>query len=95
MHGLSVRVILTRGRVINMLPIGSVIYLTEGNKKVMILSRGSFLEQKGEKVFFDYVGTMYPSGLASEQLYYFNEENIDKVVFEGFKDEEDGMATLI
>jgi len=42
-----------------------------------------------DKVFFDYVGTMYPSGLASEQLCYFNEENIDKVVFEGFKDEEE------
>jgi hypothetical protein len=45
-----------------------------------------------DKVFFDYVGTMYPSGLASEQLCYFNEENIDKVVFEGFKDEEEALA---
>lgn len=68
------------------LPIGSVVYLVDGNQKVMILNRGPFVEQNGEKVFFDYTGALYPSGLDTEQVFYFNREDIDAVVFEGYKD---------
>lgn len=38
---------------------------------------------------FDYSGCIYPVGLNAEQVFYFNEENIDKVIFEGFQDEEE------
>lgn len=34
------------------LPIGSIIYLKEGQQKVMILSRGCQLQQDNEVVFF-------------------------------------------
>lgn len=30
-----------------------------------------------------------PNGLDPEQVYYFNDEDIDEIVFEGFKDEEE------
>jgi len=72
-----------------MLPIGSIVYLTGGDKKVMILNRGALVEQDGEQVLFDYTGGVYPNGLMPEQVYHFNEENIDKVVFVGFKDEDE------
>jgi len=72
-----------------MLPIGSIVYLKEGNQKLMILNRGSVVEQEGERMLFDYTGALYPSGLNPEQVYYFNGDNIDKIVFEGFKDEEE------
>jgi len=72
-----------------MLPIGSIVYLAEGNRKVMILNRGALVEQDGVQVLFDYSGAVYPNGLNPEQVFYFNAENIDKVVFEGFKDEEE------
>lgn len=71
------------------LPIGSIVYLAEGNQKIMILNRGPFVEQHGEKVFFDYTGALYPSGLDPEEVFYFNETDVDEVVFEGFKDEEE------
>lgn len=35
------------------LPIGSIIYLKEGQQKVMILSRGCQLQQDNEVVFLD------------------------------------------
>lgn len=35
------------------LPIGSIIYLKEGQQKVMILSRGCQLQQDNELIFFD------------------------------------------
>lgn len=72
-----------------MLPIGSIVYLSEGNQKIMILNKGPLVEQQGEKVFFDYTGALYPQGLDPEQVYYFNDEDIDEIVFEGFKDEEE------
>lgn len=72
-----------------MLPIGSVVYLKEGNRKIMVLNRGAMLEQAGEQVIFDYSGCIYPIGLDATQVFYFNEENIDKVIFEGFVDEEE------
>lgn len=72
-----------------MLPIGSIVYLSEGNQKMMILNRGAVVEQIGEKVIFDYTGSLYPNGLDPEQVYYFNDEDIDEVVFEGYKDEEE------
>ncbi|MFU2181734.1 DUF4176 domain-containing protein [Streptococcus pluranimalium] len=72
-----------------MLPIGSIVYLKEGSRKLMVLNRGALLEQSGEKLLFDYSGCIYPVGLDAERILYFNEENIDKVVYEGFKDDEE------
>lgn len=72
-----------------MLPIGSIVYLSEGNQKMMILNRGAVVEQNNERVLFDYTGATYPKGLDPEQVYYFNKEDIDEVVFEGYKDSDE------
>ncbi|MGM0332989.1 DUF4176 domain-containing protein [Enterococcus sp. AZ050] len=72
-----------------MLPIGSIVYLSEGNQKMMILNRGALVEQDGNKVVFDYTGAIYPTGLDPEQVYYFNDEDVDEVIFEGFKDDDE------
>ena len=47
----------------------------------MILNRGPLVEQNSEKVFFDYTGALYPAGLDPDQVFYFNKEDIDEVVF--------------
>lgn len=75
-----------------MLPIGSIVYLKEGTSKLMILNRGPILpseETNGKGTMYDYTGCIYPQGLDPNNVFYFNEENIDKVVFEGYKDEEE------
>lgn len=72
-----------------MLPIGSIVYLKEGTQKLMILNRAAIIEKEGEKQIFDYSACLYPQGLISENIFYFNEENIDKVLFEGYKDSEE------
>lgn len=38
---------------------------------------------------FGYSGCFYPQGLDPENVFYFNDENIDEVVFEGLKDSEE------
>ncbi|AYG00458.1 DUF4176 domain-containing protein [Lactococcus allomyrinae] len=72
-----------------MLSIGSIVYLKDGTRKLMILNRGPLIESEAGTQMFDYSGCTYPSGLEPEQVFYFNDENIDKVVFEGYHDEEE------
>lgn len=72
-----------------MLPIGSIVFLQEGSQKLMIISRGVVVEEQGRNVLFDYSASLYPLGINPERTYYFNKENIDKVIFEGYKDEEE------
>ena len=65
-------------------------YLEDGTAKVMIVGRGSvFQNDEKETVYTDYVGGGYPEGIDPENGLYFNQENIDKVVFRGYKDEEE------
>ncbi|HFH7886074.1 TPA: DUF4176 domain-containing protein [Streptococcus agalactiae] len=71
-----------------LLPVGSVVYLIDGNQKLVIVNRGAIVEQEGQEVYFDYLGGIFPEGLNLEQVYYFNQEDIDEVVFEGYHDEE-------
>ncbi|HGA4192134.1 TPA: DUF4176 domain-containing protein [Streptococcus agalactiae] len=54
-----------------------------------MVNRGAIVEQEGQEVYFDYLGGIFPEGLNLEQVYYFNQEDIDEVVFEGYHDEEE------
>lgn len=71
------------------LPIGSIVYLKEGSRKLMVLNRGVTIIQNNEDVLFDYSAAIYPIGLNPEQLFYFNQEDIDRVVFRGYSDEDE------
>lgn len=72
-----------------LLPLGSILYLEGATSKLMIVGRGPVFESDNESVYSDYVGVVYPEGINPEDAIFFNHENIDKVVFEGFKDEEE------
>ena len=74
-----------------LLPLGSIVYLQEGTQKLMIVGRGVIFddEETGEQMFADYMGVLYPFGLQTESTIFFQHENIDKVVFEGYSDEEE------
>lgn len=70
------------------LPIGSVVMLQGGQKRVMIYGRKQI--QKETQKEWDYIGCLYPEGNISEEyMYLFNHENIEKVYFLGFQDEEE------
>ncbi|WP_206603429.1 DUF4176 domain-containing protein [Bifidobacterium catulorum] len=60
-----------------MLPIGSVVYLAGGNQKIM-----------SRDVFFDYTGVLYPQGFDPDNIYYFHDVDVDEVVFEGYRDDD-------
>lgn len=68
------------------LPIGTVVQLNNGQLKLMIVSRFPLYDNKGEIGYFDYSGCIYPQGTADNQFYYFNEEDIKTIWFEGYVD---------
>lgn len=72
-----------------MLTLGSMVYLKDGSSKVMIINRGPIVEKDGISFLYDYTGCVYPIGMNPEQVLYFNEDNIDKVLFTGYRDEEE------
>lgn len=74
---------------IDFLPLGSVVYLKEGTKKVLIIARGLIAKNGDGVVFFDYGGVPFPEGLQDDKMAYFQHDAISKVVFKGFKDPDD------
>ena len=73
----------------NIYPLGTVLYLQEGNEKIMIIGRGVVFndQETNEEVYTDYMGCIYPYGVNPENAIFFNQENIDEVIYEGYKDE--------
>lgn len=72
----------------NYLPIGSVVLLKNGTKKIMIYGRKQTMAETGET--FDYVACFYPEGnISPEYTFLFNHSDIEDVVFTGFSDEDE------
>lgn len=71
------------------LPLGSVVYLREGNKKILIIARGLVAKNGDGHIYFDYGGVPYPEGLMDDKMAYFQHDAISKVVFEGYTDLDD------
>ncbi len=81
---------------IDYVPLGSVVYLKGGIKKLMIVARAINVTNDGKQYFFDYGGVLYPEGITGEQIAYFNHEDINSVFFRGCDDEENkGMVESI
>ena len=71
------------------LPIGTVVMLTGGKKRVMITGFCAVQENNKEKMW-DYSGCIYPEGfLSSKQTCLFDHEQIEKIYYLGLVDEEE------
>ena len=71
------------------LPVGSVVLLKGGTKRVMITGFCSIDKENSDKVY-DYTGCLYPEGIInSSELSLFDNDQIDKVYFRGFVDKEE------
>ena len=71
----------------NLLPIGSVVLLKGGVKRLMIY--GVRQTDKKDNTEYDYNGVLYPEGnIGDAYQYLFNQEDIQEVYFKGFEDDE-------
>lgn len=77
-----------RGEQMKYLPIGSIVILNKGVKKLMIYGRRQMAQATG--IIYDYVGCLYPEGNISPQYtYLFNQSDIQTILFTGYVDEEE------
>lgn len=72
----------------NLLPIGSIVLLKGGEKRLMICSR--VVVGGEENQIYDYAGCYYPEGVVnSSQMFFFHQDAIEDVFFIGFQDREE------
>ena len=70
------------------LPIGSIVSLKGGNKKLMIIGYCKKGVNNKEDIF-DYAACLYPNGFSSaDQTIIFNHENIERIYVLGYQNEE-------
>lgn len=70
-----------------LLPIGSIVLLKDGEKKLMI--SGIMQSDGGVGKQYDYLGLLYPEGhLGGKFQFLFNHEEIAQIVFRGYEDDE-------
>ncbi len=70
------------------LPVGSVVLLKGGKKRVVIIGRGQ--RDKAKDKLWDYLACPYPEGFLGEEFaYLLDHEQIERVFFIGFQDGEE------
>ena len=70
------------------LPVGTVVLLKDGTKRVMITGFAAKSKETGDKVF-DYMGCLYPEGIiSSENNLLFNHDQIKDLYYIGYVDDE-------
>lgn len=72
----------------SLLPIGSVVILKGGIKKLMITGMKISTEETPGK-FYDYVGVLFPEGfMGAKSCFLFNHNDINDIVFTGYNNPE-------
>ena len=68
-----------------LLPIGSVIWLKDAQKPLMIF--GVMQEDGDTHIEYDYIGVVYPEGnMGVGTQFLFMHKDIEKVIFRGYED---------
>ena len=71
-----------------LLPIGSVVLLKGGEKRLMICGR--IQTRAGEDRIYDYSGCYFPEGIVdTKKMYFFDTDAIERVFFIGLQDMEE------
>lgn len=72
----------------NYLPIGTVVKLRNGQKKLMIYGIAQS-DMDNPDVEYDYIGVPYPEGnMGPDYQYLFRHEDVEEIFFRGFEDVE-------
>ncbi len=70
------------------LPLGTVVTLKEGKKRLMIVGR--LQNQVGKNIVYDYSAVLWPEGaIDSRHFYLFNHEDVHCLYYIGLQDVEE------
>lgn len=76
------------------LPVGTVVMLEGGTKRIMV-NGFCAIDPAQPKVMFDYSGVLFPEGaLSSDQALLFNHNQIKEIIHMGLVDEESKKFNL-
>ena len=67
-------------------PLGSIVWLKGSMIKFLIIARGMNVPKGDNTYFFDYGAVPYPKGLTTDELVYFNHEQISSIYYIGCND---------
>lgn len=71
------------------LPIGSVVLLKNGKKRVMVTGFAATALEAENPRMYDYMGCLYPEGvISSDKNLLFDHNQIDQIYYIGYIDEE-------
>lgn len=72
----------------DILPLGSVVTLKNGTKRLMIVGR--LQEQNATHQVFEYSAVLWPEGMiSSDHVYLFNGDDIERIYFVGLQDSQE------
>lgn len=71
----------------DLMPIGSIVRIKGGERRVMVCGR--VVSNSLDNEIYDYTACIYPQGITSPEMYFFNRDAIDEVFFIGFQDSEE------
>jgi len=70
----------------DLLPIGTVVMLKNGTKKLMVFGIIQSVQENPDQEY-DYIGVPYPEGnMGQDYQYLFNHADVEQVFFRGFED---------
>lgn len=69
------------------LPLGSVVLLKGSARAAMIVGRGVGVSNQADTYRFDYAACGYPEGVVNDRLMFFDEKDIGRILFYGYRDE--------
>lgn len=73
--------------IMGVLPLGSVVLLKDAKRYLVVM--GYLIIEEGTNKVWDYMGCAYPIGaISSDAILTFDANQIEKVIFKGFSDEE-------
>lgn len=68
-----------------LLPLGSVVQLENGERKFMIYGR--LQKSKNTEAVYDYAGCVFPMGITgNDETILFNHSDIDEIFYVGYQD---------
>jgi len=68
------------------LPIGTIIQVEGNSEPFMIVNHCPVTEKAGKQGYFDFGAVPLPIGLSSQELIFFNKEDVKEVIFVGYID---------
>ena len=72
----------------HLLPIGSVVLLQDGEKRLMITGR--IQSKAGDTKIYDYSACYYPEGIVgSDSMFFFDHDSIAAIFYIGYQDTEE------